>query len=186
MTMKHFGDMSIAEMMKVLLYAELDGETYPATDSVTRRQSLDKLLPMAKDKLREADKVVAEAEQKRESLVTATYKGAKESLPEWKAIHAEWLADRTMWHKLVVDAEKVVGVEHQGIPMSIINSPGAGQWISDWASSGAGPERIVILLKSHGMNPDNFITEAHVRRYLHKKIGLDEAEMDEMDARSKT
>jgi len=79
-----------------------------------------------------------------------------------------------------VDAEKVLGVEFQGVPMSIINSVGAGQWISHWSSDGCGPKRIMRLLESHGMNSGGFITEEHVRTYLRVKMSLSDEEMEEM------
>ena len=90
------------------------------------------------------------------------------------------MTQREMWHQFVIDAEKVLSVTFQGVPMSIINVAGAGRWISDWASGGAGPGSIMGLLGSHKMNPNGFITEEHVRAYLTHKIGLSNAEMDEM------
>lgn len=104
--MKPFGQMSIEEQMRVLLYGELNGEKM-VVDPEIRKASLSRLIVSARAKLQEAQSVVDEANPEGHNWdVYCDPEGARRSAVE---IYDEWSSIRNNWRKLVEDAEKVTG-----------------------------------------------------------------------------
>jgi len=108
--MKSFGQMTVEEAMKVLLYGELNGEK-AIVDPRIRAGSLMRLVGTAREELRKAQSVVDDANPKGHNW--EVYKdpaGAKRSATE---IYREWTGIRDMWRKLVKDAEMVIDGKEQ-------------------------------------------------------------------------
>lgn len=110
--MKPFGQMTVEEAMKVLLYGEFNGEKV-SVDPHTRRASLSRLIGTAREELRKAQAVVDDANPKGHNWdVYKDPEAAKRSATE---IYREWSVIRDMWRKLVADAEKAIDGKEQPI-----------------------------------------------------------------------
>lgn len=94
--MKPFGQMNIEEMLRVLLYSELNGEKTTETDSSTKKSSLLRLLPLAKEKFGEIQSVISE-------LKRGDFQRAK-----MDEMLVEWQNDQKNWQVLIEDAERAV------------------------------------------------------------------------------